>query len=55
LEWPGFHVSFATLLLILLVWGFWPSYFGPLINGTLAISPMLQVHGIRGWKIMAAA
>jgi hypothetical protein len=46
LAWPGFHVSFACLILILVVVGFWPSYYGPLMNGTLAISPMLHVHGI---------
>jgi hypothetical protein len=48
ISWPGFHVWFACLLLILLVWGFWPSYYGPMINGTLIISPLLHVHGIIG-------
>jgi hypothetical protein len=46
LAWPGFHVSFACLILILVVAGFWSSYYGPLMRGTLAISPMLHVHGI---------
>jgi hypothetical protein len=43
---PGFHVSFACLLLLLVVAGFWTSYYGPLIHGTLAMSPLLQAHGI---------
>lgn len=48
LAWPGFHTSFACLLLILLVVGFWPTYYGPMINGALAISPLLHIHGIIG-------
>lgn len=42
LIWLGLALGMAAIA----VAGFWPSYWGPLLAGTLDLHPLLHVHGI---------
>jgi len=40
-----FYVAMAVLLLVMIIVGFWPSYYGPLLSGTTNAPVILHVHG----------
>ena len=52
-----FYVSMAVLLLAMIVVGFWPSYFGPLLSGTTNAPWILHLHGAiyMGWMFALVA
>lgn len=43
---PAVWLGLAAVMAAIAVAGFWPSYWGPLVSGTLDIHPLLHVHGI---------
>lgn len=42
----GFYVGLALLMTALAIAGFWPTYWGPLLSGTLDLHWLLHLHGI---------
>jgi hypothetical protein len=50
----SFYVAMAVLLFVMIVIGFWPSYFGPLFSGTAEAPWILHVHGAiyMGWMAL---
>ncbi len=46
-----FYVALAILMTLTVIVGFWPSYYGPLTQGTTQVSWILHVHGLiyMGW------
>ena len=52
-----FYVAMAILLLTMIVVGFWPSYFGPLLRGATQAPWILHLHGsiFMGWMFMLVA
>ncbi len=46
-----FWVAVSTLMAITALVGFWPTYFGPLVAGTLETQPLVHLHGavFMGW------
>lgn len=43
---PTVWLGLAAGMTLLAVAGFWPSYWGPLLAGTLDLHPLLHVHGL---------
>jgi hypothetical protein len=52
-----FYVAMAVVLLTMIVAGFWPSYFGPLLHGATQAPWILHLHGwiYMGWMFMLVA
>lgn len=50
----SFYLVISILMVIMTVAGFWPTFFGPLVTGTLNIEPIFIVHGtvFMGWMII---
>ena len=49
-----FYVALAVLMTALVVVGFWPSYYGPLVRGAAQAPVILHVHGVifMGWMAL---
>jgi len=49
-----FYVVLAVLMLLLIFVGFWPSYYGPLMQGAAEAPLLLHVHGVIyiGWMAL---
>ena len=49
-----FQVTMALLMTALVVIGFWPSFFGPLLRGTADRHWVLNLHGVifAGWMVL---
>jgi hypothetical protein len=54
---PRFYVGLTAFMVAIVLVGFWPSYFGPLLRGTVTRPLVIQVHGIIfvGWMAMLVA
>jgi hypothetical protein len=54
---PRFYVGLAAFMVAIVVVGFWPSYFGPLLRGNVTRPLVIQVHGIIfvGWMALLVA
>jgi hypothetical protein len=57
---PAFHRAYLAATLVataIAVVGFWPTYFGPLLSGTVNESPLIHVHGVVyiGWLALFIA
>ncbi|MBI2188746.1 MAG: hypothetical protein HYU37_16735 [Acidobacteria bacterium] len=52
-----FYVSLALLMTAMVVVGFWPTYFGPLLGGTYSGSWLFHLHGtvFLGWMLLFVA
>ena len=52
-----FYVGLAAFMVALVLVGFWPSYFGPLLRGNVTRPLVIQVHGIIfiGWMALLVA
>lgn len=52
-----FYLFMSILLLVMIVVGFWPSYFGPLLRGATEASWVLHLHGAiyMAWMFMFVA
>jgi len=46
-----FYIAVAILMTLTVIVGFWPSYYGPLTQGTAQVSWILHIHGViyMGW------
>ncbi len=42
----GFYVGLALLMTVITVGAFWPTYWGPLLGGSLDLHWLLHVHGL---------
>jgi len=53
----GFYVGAALFMAALVVWGFWASYFGPLIRGDATRLWIIHVHAtiFAGWLLLLLA
>ena len=49
-----FYVGVSILMAVMALVGFWPSYFGPLLAGTVDVVPVLHFHATiySGWLIL---
>jgi len=52
-----FYVALAVFLFAMIVVGFWPSYYGPLVRGAAKVPIILHVHGVIfiGWMLLLIA
>ena len=52
-----YYVAMSVLLLLMIVVGFWPSYYGPLVRGATNAPWILHVHGAIyiGWMFLLVA
>lgn len=52
-----FHVWLGLWMLAIVVIGFWPTYFSPVLRGTLAIPTVVHAHGLvfLGWMTLMMA
>ncbi|MEX0692424.1 MAG: hypothetical protein WD043_11335 [Gemmatimonadales bacterium] len=56
--WPRrFYVVLTLMLIAMVVYGFWPSYFGPLLGGGVTRPWIIHVHGavFSGWMLLLLA
>ena len=52
-----FYVAITLILMGIVVRGFWPSYFGPLLNGGVTRPGIIHLHGavFSGWMVLLLA
>jgi hypothetical protein len=52
-----FYVALAGFLFAMIVVGFWPSYYGPLVRGAAKAPLILHIHGVIfiGWMLLLIA
>jgi len=52
-----FYVAITLMLIAMVIRGFWPSYFGPLLSGGVTRPWVIHVHGVvfSGWMILLLA
>lgn len=52
-----FYVALAVFLFAMIVVGFWPSYYGPLVRGAAKAPIILHIHGaiFIGWMLLLIA
>jgi hypothetical protein len=52
-----FYVGLSVFMVAIMVVGFWPSYFGPMLRGNIERPAVIQVHGIIfvGWMALLMA
>jgi len=52
-----FYVTLSALMVGMVVVGFWPSYFGPMLRGNIARPAVIQLHGLIfvGWMTLLMA
>src|SRR5262249_20152618 len=53
----GFYVGMAVFMFAIMLVGFWPSYFGPLLRGVASRPWVIHLHGIVfiGWMVLLFA
>jgi hypothetical protein len=51
-----FYVGLTMFMVAIVVTGFWPSYFGPMLRGNIARPMVIQLHGLvfLGWMALLA-
>jgi hypothetical protein len=49
-----FHVGLALFMAAIVITGFWPSYFGPMLRGNMTRPMVIQLHGLvfTGWMAL---
>ena len=52
-----FYVALTAFMVAIVVVGFWPSYFGPLLRGNVERPAVIQIHGLIfvGWMALLIA
>lgn len=52
-----FYLGITLILIAMVVRGFWPSYFGPLLSGGVTVPWIIHVHGVIfvGWMALLLA
>jgi len=53
----GFYLAMSLWMAVITVVGFWPTYFRPLLAGTLDLKPILEIHAVifTGWMVLLVA
>jgi hypothetical protein len=53
----GFYTGIAVLMTVIVITGFWPSYYGPLLRGAASRPWVLHLHGaiFLGWMVLLVA
>lgn len=53
----GFYIAITLVLMVMVVGGFWPSYFGPLLSGGVTRPWVIHLHGavFSGWMVLLLA
>lgn len=51
------YVILSVVMLLMVIVGFWPSYYGPLVGGTADVALVLHIHGFVffGWMVLFIA
>ena len=54
LQQRPFYIGLSVLMGIIAVAGFWPTYFGPLVRGTIEQPPIIHFHAsiFSGWLVL---
>jgi hypothetical protein len=54
LQRPPFYIGASLLMGLIAVVGFWPTYFGPLVTGTIAQPLLIHIHAtvFTGWLVL---
>lgn len=54
---PRVYVGLSLFMVAIVIVGFWPTYFGPMLRGNIARPPIIQWHGIVfvGWMALLVA
>lgn len=49
-----FYIGVSVLMGIIAIAGFWPTYFGPLVGGTIEQPPIIHFHALvfSGWLLL---
>ncbi len=49
-----FYIGMSVLMLLMIIVGFWPSYYGPLLRGAAQAPWILHLHGVVyiGWMLL---
>jgi hypothetical protein len=52
-----FYLGLTAFMVAIVVVGFWPSYFGPMLRGNIARAAVIQAHGLIfvGWMALLVA
>ncbi len=50
----GFYLALSVWMVVIIVVGFWPTYFQPLLAGTLELEPIVEIHAVvyLGWMVL---
>ena len=53
----GFYLALSLWMVVLVVVGFWPTYYGPLLSGTFGLKPIVEIHAVvyYGWIVLFVA
>ena len=49
-----FYFALGLWMLLIILVGFWPTYYGPLLSGTFDLKPIVEIHAIiySGWIVI---
>jgi hypothetical protein len=49
-----FYIGLSVMMSVIAIVGFWPTYFGPLVAGTLVQPPLIHLHAtvFTGWLVL---
>ncbi|MCH8316749.1 MAG: hypothetical protein IIA64_12325 [Planctomycetes bacterium] len=53
----SFYLALGLWMVALVVVGFWPTYYGPLLSGTFDLKPIIEIHAVvfSGWIVLFVA
>ena len=53
----SFYLALGLWMVALVVVGFWPTYYGPLLSGTFDLKPIVEIHAVvfSGWIVLFVA
>ncbi len=53
----SFYLAMSLWMAAIVVVGFWPTYYGPLLSGTFELKPIVEIHAVvfSGWIVLFVA
>ena len=53
----SFYLALGLWMVALVLVGFWPTYYGPLLSGTFDLKPIIEIHAVvfSGWIVLFVA